>query len=138
VVSERLGNDADIGDAGTAELVDHGGEDAEGNGLVGSQINGVVRMLLLLFDARGKVADVDRIIADVDELVFVNGDNNLLFDDGLDGFRLGDVDLNAGLEDGSGDHKDDEENQHHINERHHVDVGEGGLGGFGKLGHGDQ
>jgi hypothetical protein len=49
---------------------------------------------------------------------------------------FGDVDVDAGLENGCGDHEDDEEDEDDIDERNHVDVGEGGLGGFRELRHG--
>src|SRR6266478_6028070 len=55
-----------------------------------------------------------------------------LLGDFLDGVRFGDVQLDAGLQDGRGDHEDDEENQYDVDERHHVDLGERGLRGFGK------
>ena len=44
---------------------------------------------------------------------------------------FGDVDLDAGLQNGGGDHEDDQEDEDDVDERNHVDVGEGGLRGFG-------
>ena len=82
--------------------------------------------------------DVDGIVAEIDELVFVDGDDDALFDDFLDGVSFGDIDFDAGLKDGSGDHENYEKTEDDIDERDHVDVGEGGLSGFGELGHGDQ
>jgi len=137
-VGDGFRDDADVGDAGLAKFVDDSGEDAERNGLVGAEEDGVVGTLELLFDARGKLVDVHGIVAEIDELVFVDGDDNFLLDEGLDRFRFGDVDFDAGLEDGSGDHEDDEKNEDDIDERDHVDVGKGGLRGFGELGHGVQ
>lgn len=135
-VGDGLGDDADVGDAGLAELIDDGGEDAERNGLIGAEKDGVVGVLELFFNFAGELMNVDGIVAEIDELVFVDGDDDALLDDFLDGVGLGDIDFDAGLEDGGGDHEDDEENEDDIDERNHVDVGERGLGGFGELGHG--
>src|SRR6266571_1182044 len=50
--------------------------------------------------------------------------------------KLVDIDdFNARLEDGGGDHKDDEEHQNHVHERDHVDLGERSLSRFGELRH---
>ena len=75
--------------------------------------------------------NADGIVAEVNELIFVDGDDETLLCDFLDRVRFGDVDVNAGLQDRGGDHEDDEKNEDDIDERHHVDVGEGCLGGFG-------
>jgi hypothetical protein len=80
--------------------------------------------------------NVDGIVAEIDALVFVDGDDEALLGDFLDGVRFRDVDFDAGLKDGSGDHEDDEKDQDDIDEWDHVDVGEVGLRGFGQCGHG--
>jgi len=80
--------------------------------------------------------NVDGIVAEIDELVLVHGDDKSLLGDFLDGVSFGDVDVDAGLKNGCGDHEDDEEDEDDIDERNHVDVGERGLGGFGQLRHG--
>jgi hypothetical protein len=135
-VGDGLGDDADVGDAGLAEGVDDGAESAEGNGFIGAEVDGVVGVLGLLSDFVGELVNINRIVAEIDALVFVDGDDELLFGDFLDGVGFGNVDFNAGLEDGSGDHKDDKEDEDHVDERNHVDIGEAGLGGFGHGGHG--
>jgi hypothetical protein len=129
-VGDGLGDDADVGDAGNAELIDNSGEDPKRNGLIGAEEDGFVGTFELFFDARGKLVDVDGIVADVDELIFVDGDDDFLLVDFLDGVGFGDVDFDAGLEDRCGDHEDDEEDEDDVDERNHVDVGERGLGGF--------
>jgi hypothetical protein len=75
--------------------------------------------------------DVNGIVAEVDALILVEGDNQTLLSDFLDGVSFGDVDFDAGLEDGSGDHENDEKNENDIDKRHHVDVRKGRLSGFG-------
>ena len=94
----------------------------------------IVGVLLALFDFVGELVDVDGLVAEIDELVFVHGDDEALFGDFLDGVGFGDVDFDAGFEDGSGDHEDDQEDEDDVDERDHVDFGEGGLGGFLSVG----
>src|SRR6266852_3294705 len=56
--SDGLGDHADIGDAGLAQLVDHGGEAAEGHGLVAAHEHGVAGGRLdARFDQRADVVD---------------------------------------------------------------------------------
>ena len=75
--------------------------------------------------------DVDGVVAEIDELVFVHGDDQALLSDFFYGVGFGDVDFDAGLQDRGGDHEDDEEDEDDVDERNHVDFGEGRLGGFG-------
>lgn len=137
-VGDGLGDDADIGNAGLAEGVDNGAESAEGNGLIGAEVDDVVLTLSLLADFVGELVNIDGLIAEIDELVLVHGDDETLFGDFFDGVGFGDVNLDAGLENRGGDHENDEENEDDVDERHHVDFGEGGLGGFVELRHGVQ
>jgi len=102
-----LGDDADVGDAGLAEGVDDGAEGAEGNGFVGAEVDDIFLRLGLFFDFVGQLVDVDGVVAEVEELVFVHGDHEALLGDFFYGVSFGDVDLDAGLEDGCGDHEDD-------------------------------
>jgi hypothetical protein len=129
-LGDGFGDDAYVGDAGNAQGIDDGGEGSEGNSFVAAEEYGVARMLELLFDFVGKLVDVDGIVAEVDALGLVYGDDEALLGDFLDGVNFGEIDFDAGLQDGCGDHEDDEEDEDDVNERHHVDVGEGGLGGF--------
>jgi hypothetical protein len=135
-VGDGLGDDADVGDAGNAKGIDDSAEGAERDGFVGAEIDDIILALRLFFDFIGELMNVDFVVAEIDELIFVDGDDEFLFSDFLDGVGFGNVDLDAGLENGGGDHKDDEENENDIDEGDHVDVGERGLRGFGKLGHG--
>jgi hypothetical protein len=130
-VVNGLGDDADVGDAGDAEGVDYGAEGAEWNGFIGAEIDDIVLLLGLLFDFVGELVDVDGVVAKIDELVFVHGDDEALLGDFFYGVGFGDVDFDAGLQDGGGDHEDDQEDKDDVDERNHVDFGEGGLGGFG-------
>jgi hypothetical protein len=135
-VRDGLGDNADVGNAGLAEFVDYGCKGTEGNGLVGSKKNGVAGMLELLFDFGGEVVDVDGIVAKVDQLFLVDGDDETHLGDFLYGVSFGDVDFDARLEDRGSDHEDDEQDEDNVDERHHVDVGEGRLRGFGEVRHG--
>jgi len=135
-VVDGLGDDADVGDAGLTELVDHGGKSAKGDGFVGAQEDRVTGMFELLFDFGGEVVDVNGIVAEIDALILVDGDDEADLGDFLDCMSFGDVDFDAGLEDGCGNHEDDEEDEDDVDERHHVDLGERGLSGFGELRHG--
>jgi hypothetical protein len=126
-----LGDYADVGDAGLAEGVDYSGEGAEGNGFVGAEIDDVLRLFELFANFVGELVDVDGIVAEIDTLGFVDGDDDVLLGEFIDGVGFGDVDLDAGLQDRRGDHEDDEEDEDHVDEGNHVDFGEGGLRGFG-------
>jgi len=136
-VGDGLSDDADVGDAGLAKGIDDGTESTEGNGLVRSEKDGVVGMFGLLSDFVGELMNVDGIVAEIDALIFVDGNDEFLFRDFLDSVGFGDVDFDAGLEDGSSNHEDDEKDEDDIDERDHVDVGKRGLSGFGKCRHGD-
>jgi hypothetical protein len=126
-----LSDDRDVGDPGLAKGIDDSAEGAEGNGFVGAEVDDVALALGLSLNFVGELMDVDGFVAEIDELVLVHGDDEALLGDFLDGVSFGDVDFNAGLQNGSGDHEDDKENENDVDERHHVDVGEAGLGGFG-------
>jgi hypothetical protein len=135
-IGDGLRDDADVGDSRLAKRIDHAGESAKGNGFIAAQEDGVPRMLELLADFACKIVDVDGIVAEINFLGFVDRDDQTLLGDFFYGVGFGDVDFNSGLQDGSGDHEDDQKDKDHINERNHVDFREGGLRGFGELGHG--
>ncbi len=134
-LGDGFGDDADVGEAGDAKGIDDGGEAAEGNGFVAAEEDGVLGMFELFADFVGELMDVDGIVAEVDALGLVNGDDEALLGDFLDGVRFREIHFDAGLQDGRGNHEDDQEDEDDINERDHVDLGEGGLSGFGKLRH---
>ena len=75
------------------------------------------------------------VVAEIDELLLVDGDDDALLVDFLDGRGLGDVDFDAGLQDRRGDHENDEQHEHDVDERDHVDLGERRLRRFGELRH---
>ena len=128
---DGFGDYADVGEAGYAEGIDYGGEAAEGNGFVATEEDGVLGMLELFADFVGELVNVDGIVAEVDALGLVNGDDEALLGDFLDGVRFGEIDFDAGLQDGSGDHENDEEDEDDVDEWDHVDVRKGALRGFG-------
>ncbi len=108
-LGDGFGDDAYVGEAGYAEGIDYGGEAAEGNGFVATEKDGVLWMLELFADFVGELVDVDGIVAEVDALGFIDGDDQALLGDFLDGVGFGEIDFDAGLQDGSGDHEDDQE-----------------------------
>src|SRR5271157_3429065 len=87
---DGFGDDADVGEAGDAERIDDGGEAAEGNGFVAAEEDGILRMLELFANFVGELVDVDGDVAEVDALGLVNGDDEALFGDFLDGAFWGD------------------------------------------------
>ena len=107
-VGDGLGNDTDITDAGLAQSVYDAGEDAEGDFFVAAEEDGVLRLFQLRVDFGAKLMNVDGIVAEIDSLGFVDRDDETLLGDFLDAMRFGDVELDAGLQDGRGDHEDDE------------------------------
>src|ERR1017187_7259859 len=126
---ERLGNDAHVGDAGLLDGVHDGGEGAEGNILIGADEDALALGIANFgVQAGGDFVDVDRIVAQKDALVLVDGDDQALFGDLLDGFGLGHIDLDAGLKDRGGDHEHDQEHEHNVDKGSDVDVRERGLG----------
>src|SRR5260221_12258933 len=104
-----LGDDADVGDAGLAEGVDDGAEGAEGNGFVGAEEDDIFLRLGLFFGFVGELVNVDGIVAEIDELVFVHREDEALLSDFFYGVSFGDVDFDAGLEDWGGGHGDYQE-----------------------------
>ncbi len=134
-LGDGFGDYAYVGEAGDAKGIDDRGKDAKWNGFVAAEEDRIIWMLELLADLGGELMDIDRIIAEVDELALVNCDDNVLLNVFFHCVSLREIDFYAGLQDGCGNHEDDEENEDDINERYHVDVGETRLRGFGKLGH---
>src|SRR6266853_3868151 len=79
--------------------------------------------------------NVGGLIAEVDALRLVDSDDQPILIDFLHCLGLGYIDFDAGLENGRGDHKDDEEHENHVDEGDHVDLGERGLRRYGELRH---
>ena len=90
-----MGDDTDVGNAGLAEGVDDGAEGAEGDGFVGAEVDDVFLRLGLFFNFVGELVDVDRVVAEIDELVFVHGYDEALLSDLFYGVGFGDVDFDA-------------------------------------------
>jgi hypothetical protein len=125
---DGLGDDADVGDAGLLDCVHDGGEGAEGDGLIGADVDDFLFVLRVPCKDGGEVVDVDGLVLQEDVLILVNGDDEMLFGELIDLSGLRDCYLDAGLEDGGGDHEDEEEDEDDVDQRRDVDVGEGGLG----------
>ncbi len=127
---ERPGDDADIGDAGPLDGVHDGGEGTEGNLLVGTKIDDSLGGISTAngFEADWQVVHVDRLVLQKDVLVFVDGDDHALFGELIDGTRFGDRDLDTGLQDGCGEHEDEQQHEDDVDQRSDVDLGERGLG----------
>ena len=135
-VRNRLRNDTNIRDLGLTQRVDHSRKYSERNRFIGAKEHRLLRFFELGSKSRSEAINVHWIIPDVNPLAFINGDHQLLFRNLFGCSGLGEVDFDAGLEDGGGDHEDDEEDEDDVNERHHVDVGEGALRVAGELRHG--
>jgi hypothetical protein len=125
---DGLGDDADIGDAGLFDRVHHRSEGAEGYSLIGTYVDDLLFILGVCSEDGRKVVDVDRFVLEKDILVLVNGDHKMFFGELVDLPGLRNSDLDATLEDGGGDHEDEEQDQHDIDKRRDVDVRHGGLG----------
>jgi len=110
-------------------------ESAEGNGLIGTKKDGVLGLFELRPHLFPEAVDIYRNVGEIDELVLVDGDDEALLVDFLHGLCFWDVDFDAGLEDGGGDHENDEEDENNVDERDHVDLGESALRVFRELRH---
>ena len=87
---ERLGHDADVGDASLFDGVHDGSESTEGDTFVGAQVDALVRGVgIRLAQACGDVCEVDGLVAEEDALVLVNGDDLAAFGDFLDAACFG-------------------------------------------------
>src|SRR6202166_1910225 len=77
-----------------------------------------------LANAGGNLINVDGVVAEKYPLILVNRDDDALFGDFFDRAGLGNADLYAGLQNGRGHHKDDQQNQYDVDQRRDVDIGE--------------
>src|SRR6266576_6059231 len=82
---DGLGDNADVVDAGLAKRVDNGGETAEGNGLVAAEEDALLGIFQLSADSGAKLMKVDGLIAEVDALGLVHGDDEAFLIDLLHG-----------------------------------------------------
>uniref|UniRef100_E6QHZ2 Uncharacterized protein n=1 Tax=mine drainage metagenome TaxID=410659 RepID=E6QHZ2_9ZZZZ len=136
---ERLSDNADVGDACLFDGIHDGGEGSEGNAFVGAKVDDLMgRVGAGLMETLGEVVDVDGLVAKVDLLVAGHGHHQALLGDLPDGAGPGHGDLDAGLEHWRGEHEDDQQNQHHIDQRRDVDLRHRSLGSpvAGGEGHG--
>src|SRR5208337_3356773 len=102
ILFDRLSDDAHVGDAGLFYRVHDRGECAEGNIFIGADENElVVRVANFLAEPGGDL---------------------------IDGASFGYADFDTRLQNGSGHHKNDEENEDDVDQRSDVDISEGGLG----------
>ncbi len=86
----RLGDDADVGDAGLLDGIHDRGEGTEGNAFVGPQVDdafGGVGFAVGLEQA-WKFVDVDGLVLQEDVLLAVDGDDHALFGELIDGAGL--------------------------------------------------
>ena len=135
---DRLGDDADVGDAGLLDGIHDGGEGAKGDALVGSEVNDALGGVGFAggSEERWKLIDVDGLVLQEDVLLAVDGDDHALFGELIDGARLGDRDLDSGLENRCSEHEDEQKHKNDVDQRRDVDLGKRGLGtSFCREGH---
>src|SRR5579883_808380 len=124
--TEGLGHDADIGDAGLPQGIDDGSKRAERDGLVTSQKDGVALGIAhLTANLIAELVNVYSVVAEIDQLGAVNGDDQPLVTYLLHRLRFRQIDFDAGLQDRCGDHKDDQQHEHYVYEGDNIDLGKG-------------
>src|SRR5690554_1717948 len=120
----RNRDEAHLGDAGVARLGHHLGDELVARVAVGAQVQLGLRFLLrgLAQPLRHGVA-ADRLVVPVQLALAVHGqrDRVRLLVRGLAG-GLGQVDLHGVREQRRRDHEHDQQHQHHVDERDHVDL----------------
>src|SRR6185369_2290423 len=126
--TQRLCNDADVGDAARLHRVHHGREGAEGNIFVSAHEDVLVLWISnLLVQLVCDFINVDWIVAEEDALFFIDGNHQSLFGDLLHSLGLRNGDFYARLQHRRSDHEDDEQHQHDVHERSDIDVRQRGL-----------
>ena len=70
----------------------------------------------------GQFVDVDGLVAEKHLLIAIDGDDQALLGDLPDGAGFGYGDVDAGLQDGRGDHEDDQQDEDHVDQGSDVDV----------------
>src|SRR5947209_8841035 len=136
IAAQWLRNNTYLGDPCLLARIHHDGERPEGNVLIGAQVNDLV--LWITNTAAQSVGDfihVHRIVAEKHALLLIDGDDQALLRDLLHSLRLGHAHVDAGLQDGRGDHEDDEQHQHYVDEGCDVDVGHGTITAMSAAGH---
>src|SRR2546429_9497264 len=99
-LGEWLSHNTYIVDSGNAQRVDDGGKDPKLDRFVATQENALLCVLQLRVNLCSELMNVDRIVTKVDVLAFVDANQDAVLANVFDGFGLGDVDLDAGLQDG--------------------------------------
>ena len=128
---KRLGDDADVGDAGLLDGIHHRGKGAEGHALVGAQVDDAFSGIGIAGSSSsspGSSLTLTGLSCRKTFWSLVDGDDHALFGELIDGARLGDGDFDAGLQHRRGEHEDEQQHEHHIDQRCDVDLGECGLG----------
>src|ERR1700688_2744134 len=139
ILFQRLGNDAHVGNTRLLHGVHHGGESPEWHVLIRAQENKLIaRIANLLVKLGGYLVNVNRVVAQEDALILVDGDHNALFTDLLDSLGFGHVDFNSRLQDRGGHHEDDEKHEHNVDQRRDIDVSQSGLRAPVRRGEGHQ
>src|ERR1700682_2155020 len=125
-VFERLRNHADILDAGLAHGVYDQGERAEGNGFIAAQVNRIaLRIVQLRVNFGAQLMDVYRIVANINTLGAVDGNDDPRLGNFLYVLLFGNVDFDSGLQNRRGDHENHQEDEHDVHKRDDVDVRKG-------------
>ena len=88
---DRLGDNADVGDAGLLDGIHDRRKGAKRNALVGSQIDDALGRVGFAggSEERGKLVDVDWLVLQEDVLLAVDGDDHALFRELVDRARFG-------------------------------------------------
>ena len=122
-------NDRDVGDARLFDGIHDGGESAEWDIFVGTQIDDLVRGVgAHLMELLSKVVHVDGRVTEKDLLAVIDGDDQVLLGDFFNGASLWDGDFDAGLKHWRGDHEDHEQDEDDVDQRSDVDIRERGAG----------
>jgi hypothetical protein len=121
---QRLGDDADVGDASLLDGIHYRGEGSERDSLVGTKIDDAFGWIAFAGGPQllGKVVHVDWFVLQEDVLLFVDCDDHSLFGELIDGACLGNSYLDSGLQDWSSQHEDEKEHEDNVNQRSYVDL----------------
>src|SRR5438876_11297 len=105
-LGEWLSHNTYIVEPGNAQRVDDGGKDPKRDRFVATQENALLCVLQLRVNLCAELMNVDRIVAKVDVLAFVDANPDAVLANVFDGFGLGVVDLAAGVQVGRCDTDD--------------------------------
>src|SRR5712691_2221278 len=83
-VGDRLRDDADVVYAGQAKRVHDSGKAAEGNSLIAAEEHAFLLVLQLIADSGAELMNIDGLIAEINALSLINGDDEALLVDFLD------------------------------------------------------